>query len=128
MTRVGLSRLLLAHGLLTLAAAVVLVVAPALIPRAVGVRLDAGGRLLAYLLGAAELGIAVLSLGARRLTDVAALRVVVRTCVVFHAASAALEGYAFLQGGAGGVVWANVVARAVVIALFAHFAPTARSA
>lgn len=122
---IPLSRLLLAHAVVTLAAAIVLVAAPGAIPGAVGIHAAPDSHLLAYLLAAAELGFAVLSFRARRLTDPSALRVVVDACVALHAASALVEVYAFARGGVGGAVWANVAARGVIIGLFLCFRPSA---
>ena len=61
------------HGLITLAGAVVLTVFPTAIPSAVGITVARQEYLLVYLVGAAELAVAVLSFGATRLTDPAAL-------------------------------------------------------
>jgi hypothetical protein len=116
----NLRLLLLIHGIVTLAAGVVLVVAPDLIPRSVGVRLDAGGNLIAYLLAAAEFGIAVLSFGSRTLEDDRAIRVIVWSFIVFHGSSALLEVYA-LRAGVSPALWANVIARAVIVGAFVHF-------
>ena len=65
----GLRKLLVIHGVITLAAAIVLAVSPGLIPRMAGVRLEANGYLLAYLLAGAEFGIAFLSFGGSRLAE-----------------------------------------------------------
>ena len=61
--------LFIAHGIVTAAAGVVLIAAPALIPSAVSIALPPAANLLPYLLGAVELGVAVLSIGAIRLRD-----------------------------------------------------------
>ena len=79
------------HGLITLAGAVVLTVFPTAIPSAVGITLERPDYLLVYLVGAAELAVAVLSFGATRLTDPAALRLIVTTFVVLHGASGILD-------------------------------------
>jgi hypothetical protein len=50
-----------AHGLITLAGAVVLTVFPTAIPSLVGITLERQDYLLVYLVGAAELAVAVLS-------------------------------------------------------------------
>jgi hypothetical protein len=115
----GLSTLLVVHGVITLAAGIVLTVAPGLIPSAVGIHLEPSADLLAYLLAGAEIGIAVLSFGGSRLTDPQALRVVVWSCIAFHGSSGVLEAYAYAQG-VSGAIWGNVAARAVIIALFVH--------
>ncbi len=125
-SNVGLARLLTVHAAVTLAAAVVLVVAPELIPSVVGIRLDPSAYLLSYLLAGAEAGFAVLTYSARNLTDRRALNVIVRSCVAFHLASALLEVYA-LVGGVDRSVWGNVAARGAIIALFLYYAPAARS-
>jgi hypothetical protein len=114
----GLRRLLLLHGLATLAAAVVLIVRPALIPGIAGVTLTGpGASLLAYLLAGAELGLAVLSFGATRLVDPRALRLVAVSLAVFHASSAVLELYAGESVGLSGVIVANITVRVLIVAL-----------
>ena len=81
MTR-PLRALLIAHGVVTLAAAVALAAVPAAIPATVGIALQPDAFMLSYLLAAAELAIGILSLGAARLNDAAALRLVVTVFVV----------------------------------------------
>ena len=121
----GLPRLLTAHAAVTLAAAVVLVVAPGVIPHAVGITLDPSAYLLSYLLAGAEAGFALLCYLARRLEDRRALRAIVSACVLFHAFSALLEIYAFTRG-LDAAIWGNVVARGVIIGLFIYYAPSRR--
>ena len=116
---VTLPRLLLAHGIITSAAGVVLVLAPGAIPGAVDVRLGEGGFLLCYLLAAAEFALALLCIRARRLDDLDALRVIVDACITFHAASAVLEVVAFYRG-VSAPIWGNVAVRLVIITLFAR--------
>jgi hypothetical protein len=53
--------LLVVHGLITLAAGIVLTVAPGLIPSAVRIQLEPSAHVVAYLLAGAEIGFAVLS-------------------------------------------------------------------
>lgn len=79
------------HGLITLAGAIVLMVFPTAIPSMVGITLERHDYLLVYLVGAAELAVAVLSFGAARLTDRGALRLIVTTLVVLHLASGILD-------------------------------------
>jgi len=79
------------HGLITLAGAVVLMVFPRAIPSMVGIAITRSDYLLVYLVGAAELAIAVLSFGAIRIADWAALRLIVTTLVVLHVASGILD-------------------------------------
>jgi len=70
----GLRRLLIAHGVITFVAGVLLIVAPNLIPGAAGITLEPHAYLLAYLLAGAEFGFSALSLRGAQLTD--ALRLV----------------------------------------------------
>ncbi|MBB5166105.1 hypothetical protein [Mycobacterium sp. AZCC_0083] len=79
------------HGLITLAGGVVLIAFPTLIPSAVGIMVARGDYLLVYLVAAAELAVALLSFGATRITDWAALRLILTTLVVLHAASGVLD-------------------------------------
>jgi hypothetical protein len=118
MTRNGLSRLLVVHGFITLAAGIVLAIAPGLIPSAVAIQLQPGAYVVAYLLSGAEIGFAVLSFGGARLTDTRALRVIVWSCIAFHGMSGALETYAWIEGVSVAIL-GNVAIRLLVIGLFA---------
>ena len=106
------------HGIITLAGAVVLTVFPTVIPSAVGITLERPEYLLVYLVGAAELAVAVLSFGATRLTDRAALRLVVTTFVVLHAASGVLDLVYMGVIGLNATIIANTVLRFTVAAVF----------
>ena len=114
----GLRILLVIHGFITLAASIVLVVAPGLIPGAVGINLEPSADVLAYLLAGAEFGLAVLSFGASRVTDFRALQVIVWSLIAFHGSSGVLEVYAYLQGVDVAII-GNVAARVVIVILFA---------
>jgi hypothetical protein len=116
----NLRLLFVLHAIVTFAAALVLVLAPTAIPRTVGIIVPPSAFLLCYLLAAAELGIGVVSWGARNITDPKALRLVVASFIVFQGASALLELWAFATGVSGGI-WANVLFRAVAVALFAYY-------
>ncbi|WP_333679790.1 hypothetical protein [Dyella sp.] len=123
----GLRKLLLIHGVITLAAAIVLAVSPGAIPRMAGVHLVPDDDLLAYLLAGAEFGIAFLSFGGSRLAEARALRLIAGGCIVFHATSALLEAYAAWRQMGNSLLVANIVARIVIVALFVWFSrPTAR--
>lgn len=61
----NVAKLLLIHAIVTFAAGVVLLVAPDLIPRTVGIRVDSGVYLVCYLLGTSEMGLATLSYSAQ---------------------------------------------------------------
>jgi hypothetical protein len=117
----NLSRLLFLHGVVTLAAGIVLIAAPGAIPGAVGIDVPATANLVPYMLGAFEIAIAVLSFGASRLHDRPALQLVSITMIVLHLATAAVEALAFAQGGPGAGVWINVALRIAVAALFAYY-------
>ena len=106
---------LLAHGAITLAGAVVLTVFPTVIPAAVGITLEPTDYLLVHLLAAAELAAAVLSFGAARLTDRAALRIVVATFVILHGASGLLNLLYLAQNGGSTVLVANTCARLTAV-------------
>jgi hypothetical protein len=114
----GLRTLLVAHGFITLAAAIVLVVAPGLIPSVVGIDLEPRADVLAYLLAGAEFGLAVLSFGASRVADSRALRLIVWSLIAFHGSSGVLEVYAYAQGASVAII-GNVAARVVIVLLFA---------
>lgn len=117
----GLRKLLIIHGVITLAAAVVLTLSPGLIPSMAGVRLAPDADLLAYLLAGAEFGIAFLSFGDSRLTDPQGLRLIAGACIVFHATSALLEAHATWRQMGNHLLVANIAARAVIVALFVWF-------
>ena len=118
MNHQGLRALLVVHGCITLAAAIVLAVAPGLIPGLVGIQLEPSAYVLAYLLAGAEFGLAVLSFGGSRLSDVRALRLIAWSCIAFHGSSGVLEVVAYAQGASAAIL-ANVVARAIIVGLFA---------
>ena len=106
------------HGLITLAGAVVLTVFPAAIPSAVGIIIERPDYLLVYLVAAAELAAAVLSFGAARLTDPAALRLIVLTFVVLHGASGILDLVYMAVTEVNGTMIANTIARLTVVVVF----------
>jgi hypothetical protein len=117
--RIGASPLLLAHAVVTAAAGVVLVVAPTVIPSAVGVEIPGNAFVLCYLLAAAEFGFSWLSAWGARSSDVAVVRGVLLVCIVFHGVSGLLEGAAVLRG-VSPKLWFNVAARAAIVILFAY--------
>ena len=106
------------HGVITLAGAVVLTVFPTAIPSAVGMTVERQEYLLVYLVGAAELAVAVLSFGAARLTDPAALRLIVTTFVVLHGASGILDLVYMAVTHVNATMIANTVARFAVVVVF----------
>jgi hypothetical protein len=116
----GLRKLLTVHAVITLAAACVLSVSPGWMPGIVGLRVQ-NADLLAYLLAGAEFGIAFMSFGGSRLADPRALRLIAYSCMVFHGSSALLEAYAAWRQMGNQVLLANILARAIIILLFAWF-------
>ena len=110
--------LFIAHGVVTLAAAVVLAVLPAAIPATVGIAIDPELFLLSYFLAAAELAIALLSFGAAWLSDVPALRLIVAVFIVFHLSTAVLEVVFASFTGVSPILLANIAIRIAAAALF----------
>jgi hypothetical protein len=106
------------HGLITLAGAIVLTVFPTAIPSLVGITLERQDYLLVYLVGAAELAVAVLSFGATRISDPAAVGLIVMTFVVLHGASGILDLVYMGVTEPNGTIIANTVLRFAVAAVF----------
>jgi hypothetical protein len=106
------------HGLITLAGAVVLTAFPTAIPSAVGITLERPDYLLVYLVAAAELAVAVLSFGAIRITDWAALRLIVTTLVVLHLTSGILDIVYMALTEPNATMISNTVLRFAVVAVF----------
>ncbi|OBA94829.1 hypothetical protein A5662_19180 [Mycobacteriaceae bacterium 1482268.1] len=117
---------LFVHGLITLAGAVVLTAFPTAIPSLVGITVERPQYLLVYLVGAAELAVAVLSFGALRLTEPAALGLIVMTLVVLHGASGVLDLVYMAMTEVNATIVANTVARFTVVAVFVAVWRTAK--
>jgi hypothetical protein len=95
-----------------------LIVFPTAIPSAVGITITRPDYLLVYLVAAAELAVAVLSFGAIRLTDWAALRLIVTTLVVLHSASGVLDMVYMALTEPNATMISNTVLRFAVVAVF----------
>jgi hypothetical protein len=106
------------HGAITLAGAVVLIAFPSAIPSAAGIAITRGDYLLVYLVAAAELAVAVLSFGAIRITDWAALRLIVTTVIVLHAASGILDIVYMALAEPNATMISNTVLRFAVVTVF----------
>jgi hypothetical protein len=106
------------HGLITLAGAVVLTAFPTAIPSAVGITITRPDYLLVYLVAAAELAVAVLSFGAIRITDWAALRLIVTTLVILHLTSGTLDIVYMALTEPNATMISNTVLRFAVVAVF----------
>jgi hypothetical protein len=118
MTMRTLRAVFFVHGLITLAGAVVLVAFPTAIPSAVGITLERPDYLLVYLVATAELAVAVLSFGAIRITDWVALRLIVTTLVVLHAASGILDVVYMTLTEPKATMISNTVLRFAVVVVF----------
>lgn len=103
-----------------------LAVFPAAIPATVGITLEPSAYLLSYFLAAAELGIGLLSVGAARLEDQQALRLIAASFVAFHGSTAVLELVHLGMEGANAALVANVAVRAVAVAVFLLMARSSR--
>lgn len=115
-----LGALLWLNAVATLAAGLVLFVAPGLIAGTVGIHVGQEDRFLYYLLGASELGLsALLCFLGLRSRDRGTLVTVSLTLIVFHFASGVAGIYAFAGGVDAAVLW-NVVARVVMVLLFGY--------
>jgi hypothetical protein len=109
------------NAAVTFAAGIVLVVAPAAVPRTVGIRIDPSAYLLCYVLAGAEFSLAVLSWAARTIADKKALYVIVTALIVLHATSGLLEIRAFATGAVNGGVLINAAFRLLVVVLLGWF-------
>jgi len=112
--------LLVIHAVITLAAGVVLVLAPGAIPGTIGIELSPGSFLICYLLAGAEFAIAFLSAYGARCEGVGCRHAVIGTIIVFHGSTGILEVAALAQG-LDARLWGNVALRLAVIAAFAYF-------
>lgn len=114
----ALRAVFMVHGVITLAGAFVLTVFPTAIPSEAGIPITRPDYLLVYLVAAAELAVAVLSFGATRITDWAALRLIVTTFVVLHSASGVLDIAYMAVTQPNATLIANTVLRFAVVAVF----------
>jgi hypothetical protein len=108
---------------LTFMAFILLVIKPALLPAAVGVHVDPTGYFEGYMLGAAEWGLATMTLLGRRLTDISAIRVISIACIVFHMSSAVVMIITFIthKNDFGVGLWTNVLVPRVGISLMCAY-------
>jgi len=84
----------------------------------VGITITRPDYLLVYLVAAAELAVAVLSFGAIRITDWAALRLIVTTFVVLHATSGVLDIVYMALTQPNATMISNTVLRFAVVTVF----------
>jgi hypothetical protein len=117
---------LIVHAVITLAAGVVLIATPGIIPSTAGIDLPGNAVLLAYFLGAAEIAIAFLSFGASKIREIQALMLIIWTFIIFHAATAAVELYDIALHGSNSVLWANIAVHIAVVVFFFYLKLTLR--
>jgi len=113
----NLPKLLIFHAVVTLAAGMVLIIAPSAIPQTVDLEIQPGQFLLCYFLAAAEFALAYLSFFSRNIKDPAVLRLVTITLIIFHGATLLLELLA-LNNGLSLKIMVNIAARIIIIAFF----------
>lgn len=116
----NLKILLTAHAIITLAAGIVLIVAPTTIPKTVNIDINPDEYLLSYFLGAAELGIAYLSFYSRKINDRYALRIIITSFIIFHLSTGVLEVYGLFQGVDFKII-GNITLRVLVSILFFYY-------
>ena len=115
-----LKTLLLIHGLITLAAGLVLIIVPPAIPRIVNIAISPNAYLICYLLAAAELSIAFLSFFSWQLKSSQALVLISSTFIIFHITTAALEAVALARGTSTAILF-NILLRITISLLFGYF-------
>ena len=118
----ALVAILVLNAVAAAAAAIVLAVAPGVIPSIAGIAIDRSQNLMPYLLAAAELAIAALAALAIRSRSTDVKRMAVGVLIIFHAGSA-VAGIAAVTQGAGLVVTLNVAVRVIMIAALVVCAP-----
>jgi hypothetical protein len=117
-----LRTLILINAVATLAAGVVLFVFPGAIPSVVGITLAPDQAFVAWLLGAAEIGLAALCIGSVHSPSHDVLRLATTTLLVFHVASAVADGMALTQGWSLPIAL-NLALRVVMVVLLVTFRP-----
>jgi hypothetical protein len=120
--RRGLAAILALNAVAAAAAAIVLAVAPGLIPSIAGIAIDRTQNLVPHLLAAGELAIAALAALAILSDSMEVKRLAVSVLIIFHAGSA-VAGIVAVTQGAGVVVTLNVAVRVITIAALVLCAP-----
>lgn len=118
----ALAALFALNAIAAAAAAIVLAVAPGVIPSIAGIAIDRSQNLMPYLLAAAELAIGALAVFAIRSRSMEVKRMVASVLIIFHAGSA-VAGIAAVTQGAGVVVALNVAVRGLVVLAIAVCTP-----
>jgi hypothetical protein len=119
-----LNIVLLINAFLTFAAFILFYVAPEALLNGVGAQIDPSAYFTGYLLGAAELGIAIISFYATKIKDAKVLSVICVSNAAFHAFSVVAEILLIASGRTSEPwgLWGNMALRTTLAALFAYFA------
>jgi hypothetical protein len=117
----GFTALMIFNAALNLAATILLTASPDTIPTTVGFPLGRDTYALGYMLGAAEVGLAVMFFFGRKVRDTYSLRLVTAAGAAFHVASALAQLLALAQDMAGNAVWANITLRLVLAGLLLYY-------
>jgi hypothetical protein len=119
-----LNIVLLINTFLTFAAFILFFFAPKVLLSWVGVQIDPSAYFSGYLVGAAELGIAIISFYARKITDAKALSAICLSNAAFHAFSVVGEILLVASGRTSEPwsLWVNMALRTTLATLFAYFA------
>jgi hypothetical protein len=109
---------------LTFAAFILFFLAPEALLNGVGAKIDASAYFSGYLVGAAELGIAIISFYATKITDAKVLSVICISNAAFHIFSVLAEILLIASGRTSEPwsLWVNMALRSTLAALFAYFA------
>jgi len=116
----NINKLLIIHAIITLAAGIVLIAAPTLIPATVNIKIAPNEYLLCYFLGAAEIAMAYLSFFSSKIKEPGTLRLISSTFIIFHLVTGMVELYAFLQGVSPKILL-NIILRILIVVLFIYY-------
>lgn len=108
------------NAALNLGATLLLTVRPEIIANSVGFPAVRGAHPMGYMLGASEVGLAIMFFFGRKVQDAAALRVILAAGAAFHIASALAEIYGIVRDQAGNAVWVNILLRTVLAGLLLY--------
>ena len=117
----ALKILFVIHAIVTFAASIALIVAPAWIPEMINIEINREQYMLSYFLGAAELAIAFLSFQSRNITDKYALKNIVVTFIIFHVVTGLLLPLGAFDGINMKIIIGNIILRVIISSLFYFF-------
>ena len=116
----NLIKLLYFHSIITLAAGIMLLFAPEVIPNSVGIAIQKSQYLVCYFLGCSEIAIAFLSFRTTSITDQKALQIIVQSIIVFHLLTAVAEGATLIKN-VSTLMAINIAIRIIVSVLFYYY-------